>query len=184
MRQKSGQGALELAKEPQFFPSPVLSELTHPPQWSGCCSQGLPFSESSLPRPAAGWFCSAESDGASGAVPDPSVPPAWAAPGPAARCGNTLHHIYFQLKTFLDGNCNLYVLALPFCSGNAGAVRQGGRGGQRGCHSWAGRGGVRLALPAAFWSVFWVEVNTPDIDLTGQLKGKSESLCPGWPGVC
>lgn len=116
-----------------------------------------PFIESSLPRPAAGWFCSAVSDDASPGVPDPSVPPARAAPGPAAQGGNTSHHVYFQLKTFSDGNCNLNVLALPFCSGNPGAVLQGGGGGQGRCHSRRGRGGVRLPLPAAFSSVFWVD---------------------------
>lgn len=32
------------AKEPQFFPYPVLSKLTHPLYQSGCCFRWLPFS--------------------------------------------------------------------------------------------------------------------------------------------
>lgn len=47
-----------------------------------------------------------------------------------------------------------------------------------------GRAGFRTALPAAFLSLFWMQINPMDVDLAGQIQTKSESLCAGQPGVC
>lgn len=69
----AGQG-----KEPQFFPSPVLSKLTH--SCTGAVSKGslplLPSKSSAMP--CSRMVCSAESDGASPGFSDPSVLPAQA----------------------------------------------------------------------------------------------------------
>lgn len=126
------------AKEPQFFPSPVLSKLTHPPHQSGCDvsdgSLSLLPSKSSLLCPAAGRFCSAKSD-----------VPAFVClscrrrqcQDQQCRVGNASHCIYFQLKIFFFENCNRYVLALPFCAGNPDTVLRAAQGGQGSCHSLA-----------------------------------------------
>lgn len=57
-------------------------------------------------------------------------------------------------------NCNfalkIYILALPFCSGNPDAVLWAAQGRQDGCHNSAGRGQFRIALPAAFLTMFWM----------------------------
>lgn len=42
-----------------------------------------------------------------------------------------------------------------------------------------GRAGFRIALPAAFLSRVWMQINPMDVDLAGQIKTRSESLFAG-----